>query len=74
MIYTKFHWDSPIIGLSGKFVPILKENWNAEDLNFSIVYTFIKFKSFAARTFRFNFWSRWSTVSIFCITFKYKLE
>ena len=24
------------IGLSGKFVPILKENWNAEDLNFSI--------------------------------------
>jgi len=22
------------IGLSGKFVPILKENWNAEDLNF----------------------------------------
>jgi len=22
--------------LSGKFVPILKENWNAEDLNFSI--------------------------------------
>jgi len=27
------------IGLTGKFVPILKENWNAEDLNFS---TFIK--------------------------------
>jgi len=25
-----------IIGLSGKFLPILKENWNAEDLNFSI--------------------------------------
>ena len=24
------------IGLSRKFVPILKENWNAEDLNFSI--------------------------------------
>jgi len=24
------------IELSGKFVPILKENWNAEDLNFSI--------------------------------------
>jgi len=24
------------IGLSGKFVPILKENLNAEDLNFSI--------------------------------------
>jgi len=24
------------IGLSGKFVSILKENWNAEDLNFSI--------------------------------------
>jgi len=24
------------IGLSGKFVPMLKENWNAEDLNFSI--------------------------------------
>jgi len=24
------------IGLSGKFVPILKENWNAEDLHFSI--------------------------------------
>jgi len=22
--------------LSGKFIPILKENWNAEDLNFSI--------------------------------------
>jgi len=27
---------SVYIGLSGKFVPILKENWNAEDLNFSI--------------------------------------
>jgi len=25
-----------IIGLSGKFVPILKENLNAENLNFSI--------------------------------------
>ena len=24
------------IGLSGKFVPMLKENWNAENLNFSI--------------------------------------
>ena len=24
------------IELSGKFVPILKENWNVEDLNFSI--------------------------------------
>jgi len=23
------------IGLSGKFVPMLKENWNAENLNFS---------------------------------------
>ena len=25
-----------IIELSGKFVPMLKENWNAENLNFSI--------------------------------------
>jgi len=24
------------IELFGKFVPMLKENWNAEDLNFSI--------------------------------------
>jgi len=23
-----------LLGLSGKFVPILRENWNAEDLNF----------------------------------------
>ena len=30
--YIKFLY----IGLSGKSVPILKENWNAEDLNFSI--------------------------------------
>jgi len=33
MIYkNNINW---YIGLSGKFVPILKENWNA-DLNFSI--------------------------------------
>jgi len=30
MIFQSF-----IIELSGKFVPILKENWNAEDFNFS---------------------------------------
>ena len=28
--------DKMDVGLSGKFVPILKENLNAEDLNFSI--------------------------------------
>jgi len=33
---SKFMSYDTCIGLSGKFVPILKENWNAEDLNFSI--------------------------------------
>ena len=32
-IYDYIH---NIFELSGKFVPILKENWNAKDLNFSI--------------------------------------
>jgi len=39
IIYFKYyiiHIFLQNIGLSGKFVPILKENWNAEDLNFSI--------------------------------------
>ena len=32
-----FNWFNFLcIGLFGKFVPILKKNWNAEDLNFSI--------------------------------------
>jgi len=33
-LQLKSKWDN--IGLSGKFVPMLKENLNAENLNFNI--------------------------------------
>jgi len=41
--YTRYSWTDETtgkrvdsIGLSGKFMLMLKKNWNAEDLNFSI--------------------------------------
>jgi len=39
------------IGLSGKFVPMLKENWNAKNLNFS---TFIKLYRLVGTNFSDN--------------------